>query len=686
MPKKDSNTGGRGKQQVKGKVEKPAKDVSNDITNDDREVEDDVDQPTEGVTEHSTSDDRDAEEEVDQATNDVPDEPEDEGCDVKRDVQPPTEDITEPPENVADDAEEAIDKPEASDVSGLMKLAGLVPNKVGNVMGPDDIPIARLVEGNPKELAGKNIDEKGRIWNDSGKPIGRVEMIPEDERETKAEGPFAGLERLWVVDGDMVEDKNGNVVGRVADGDAKNLLGQEVDEDGDITDKYGNVKGHVEPYEPPEEEQVEEDLSALAGKTVNKAGNVVDQSGVVIGRAVSGDPKRLAGKKVDEKGQIWGDSGKVISKAELIPEGEREKPEGPFSVFSSLTVAKDGVIHDGSGEIVGRVIEGDANKLRGRNVDEDGDIIDRAGNFLGKAERWEPEEKKLDINPMSGRKINKEGEVRDADGNVIGKLTEGNLKNLTGKSIDDNGYVVDNAGNKIGECTLLENIPDEVPEPEPEITQEQLDAEKQEKEDKELAKKMCAIVQQTLDKVGSVCKMIKEHTETADRPPKEELDEEDLVQKVKPLIEEGSGYLQECNGALRALDPDGQMAAKVKSKAARCEASPEEHQLAELLKELTSTVVTTIDNAKRRIAGMPHAKKKLNPLWGLLSEPLFQIVAAVGLLLSGVLGLVGKLLNGLGLGGLVNGLLGGLGIDKLLSGLGLGGLTDALNLGGDKKK
>ena len=70
---------------------------------------------------------------------------------------------------------------------------------------------------------------------------------------------------------------------------------------------------------------------------------------------------------------------------------------------------------------------------------------------------------------------------------------------------------------------------------------------------------------------------------------------------------------------------------------------------------------------------MPHASKKLNPLWALLSEPLFQIIAAVGLLLSGVLGLVGKLLGGLGLGGLLDGLLGGLGLDKLFDSLGLGG-------------
>lgn len=56
-------------------------------------------------------------------------------------------------------------------------------------------------------------------------------------------------------------------------------------------------------------------------------------------------------------------------------------------------------------------------------------------------------------------------------------------------------------------------------------------------------------------------------------------------------------------------------------------------------------MTSTIDEAKRKIEGMPHAKKKLNPLWGLLAEPLGQILAAVGLLLSGVLGLVGNLVS-----------------------------------------
>ena len=136
---------------------------------------------------------------------------------------------------------------------------------------------------------------------------------------------------------------------------------------------------------------------------------------------------------------------------------------------------------------------------------------------------------------------------------------------------------------------------------------------------------------------------------------------------------------------IRGLDPDGRISAQAKHRSAGQEATPEEYHLAELLKELTGTVTETIENAKRKLENLPKAKKKINPLWGLLSEPLFQIIAAVGLLLSGVLGLVGKLLNGLGLGSLVGNLLGGLGISKVLDGLGLGEILSPITGGGKKK-
>ncbi|KAJ5739386.1 hypothetical protein N7533_012170 [Penicillium manginii] len=577
-------------------------------------------------------------------------------------------------------------EPEEEAVPDISVLNGMHCNKAGYVIGSEGFPIARVVEGNPKELVGKKIHD-GEIY-DGKNVVGRVELIPEEELESKPEGPFAGMESLVVRKDGFVEDEDGTIVGQLVEGDPKKLRGRAVDEDGEITDKYGNVKGRAEPYEPEEEEEPEEaDLSILEGKVVNKSGNVVDPAtGAVFGRIVEGD-KRLAGRKVDGKGQIWGDNGQVVGRAELIPGAEQHKAEGPFFGFDNAQVAKDGVVMDGD-RIIGRLVEGDAKRLLGRKVDEDGDVLDKNGNSIGRAERWEPEEKQRDVNPMAGRKVTKEGEVRDADGNLIGKLTSGNLATLVGKKIDDNGFVVDNDGNKLGECTLLEHIPE--PEPEEEVEEEgpsaeELEAQAKAEQDRQLAEKMCNILRQTLDQVKPVCKQISEQLEKADRTPKDELDEEKLVQAVKPLIEQAGHILQECNGAIRALDPDGRIAATAKARASSRDATPEEYQLADMLKELTETVVKTIDNGKKRIADMPHAKKKLNPLWALLSEPLFQIIAAVGLLLSGVLGLVGKLLDGLGLGGLLNGLLGGLGLDKLINGLGLGSLTDALGLGGNKK-
>lgn len=384
----------------------------------------------------------------------------------------------------------------------LSILKGLPVNKQGNVIGPEGVPIARLVEGNVKELAGKKCDEEGQLWNDSGKVIGRCELIPENEREAKPEGPFAGLQGCVVVKDGFVEDEDGNRVGVVVEGDAKRLVGRAVDEDGDIIDKYGNVKGHAEPYDEPEEEVV--DLSSLEGKVVNKAGNVVDEHGTIFGRIAEGNPEELAGRKVDGQGQIWSDNGKVIGQAELLPGGGTQAPEGPFAGFENLVVADDGLVKDAAGEVVGKLDDEsmpNAEKLRGRKVDEDGEILDKAGNSIGKAIRWKEPEKERRINPMSGHVVNSKGEVRDENGELLGMVTDGHLPTLVGCEVDDNGYVIDNDGNKIGECTLIENLPeDEEVGP----TEEEL----QKAEDAEIAKKMNNIVQQTIEKMEPVCKNI----------------------------------------------------------------------------------------------------------------------------------------------------------------------------------
>jgi hypothetical protein len=523
----------------------------------------------------------------------------------------------------ADDAEEVdeVDEAEGEDEDGLPPLSileGLKVNKAGKLINDKGITVGELVEGDPKKLwkLGTSADAEGQFWDTKGRVIGKARTVPVEEPDE--EGAFAGLEGLIVTKDGMVVDENKTVVGKVVTGELKRLVGRAVDEDGDIIDKKGSVVGHAERYEEPEEEpEPEADLSSLADCTVNKAGKVVDSSGNVRGKVIDGDLKKLIGCKVDGKGQIWNSSGVVVGKATTVP-FEDSKEDGPFSGFDSATVAKDGTIQASDGSIIGRLVSGDVKKLVGHKVDEDGDITDKNGNTIGKAERWEPEEKRRKINPMSGRSVNKEGEVRDENGDLMGRLTSGDLGHCIGLEIDDNGYVIDNDGNRVGEVTLLENIAEEEPEEETEEQQKR-------KQDAELADKMANICQQTLERIQPVMKQITEYIEQADRTPRDELDEDELVNNVKPLIEEGSRILQECNGSLRGLDPDGHIAAQAKGRAATREATPEEFRLADLLKELTTTVVTTIDNAKKKISDMPHAKKKLNPLWGLLTEPLSKL-------------------------------------------------------------
>lgn len=400
--------------------------------------------------------------------------------------------------NVKGHAEPLEDEEEAVP-DDLSILDGLTLNKQGYLVDQNGTPIGRLVEGNLGDLVGRKSDGEGQIHNDTGKVVGRCELIPENERVQRKEGPFAGLEGLRVVKDGFVEDADGNRVGQITEGDPKKLVGNHVDEDGDIIDKYGNVKGHAEPWE--EEEEPEVDLSALAGCTVNKAGNVVDASGTILGRVAEGDPSTMVGKKVDGQGQIWDNAGNVIGRAELA-QGVSSGPEGPFAGFDDNSVAKDGTVQTPAGDIIGRVIEGDIKKLVGHKVDEDGDINDKNGNVIGKAERWEPEEKERRINPMAGMRVNKEGEVRDENGDVIGRLTAGDLGHCAGLEIDDNGYVIDNDGNKVGEVTLLENIQEE--------DTEETEEEKQRREDAELADKMSGICQQTLERVQPVMKQITE--------------------------------------------------------------------------------------------------------------------------------------------------------------------------------
>jgi hypothetical protein len=539
-------------------------------------------------------------------------------------------------------------------------LKGTKVNKVGKLVDANGTVLGKVVEGDLKELLGKRADENGDIWNDSGEIIGKGEPVSVSEREEKSAAPFENFPGAKVESDGRVMYQ-GEQVGEVIEGDPKQLKGSEVDEDGDILDRRGNTIGKAKRWEAPEQEAEKPiDNSALAGKRVNKAGNLVSESGEIYGRVIEGDLQKLIGRMSDREGNIRSESGDIIGKAELVSEGERGgKKEGPFAQLKNCTVSKDGKIVNSAGETVGRLISGDAKALVGRAVDDDGEITDSNGNVIGKAERWEEEEKEKKHNPLAGRKVNREGNVVDADGNIIGKLTSGELLDCSGKEVDEDGDVFNQKGTVIGHVSLLEDIPkEEEPEPEePEgeteeerIKREEAEAEEKKtaeeaEKNKKLAQQLAYQIEQTLERLRPICKSINDKISAAEAQKPEDRDEEELVRQVKPLIEDGGKLLTETNGIIRGLDPDGRIARNAKQKTAGGEATPEEAHLANLLKELSTEIQTTIEEGKRKLEGMPHAKKEINPLWGLLAEPLAQIIAAVGLLLSGVLGLVGKILG-----------------------------------------
>jgi uncharacterized membrane protein YheB (UPF0754 family) len=193
--------------------------------------------------------------------------------------------------------------------------------------------------------------------------------------------------------------------------------------------------------------------------------------------------------------------------------------------------------------------------------------------------------------------------------------------------------------------------------------------------DDQIAKKLSAIIDNALTTSEPLLSLINEHLAKAQSDKENDnLDEEQLVKALRPPIEQATNVLKETHGAIKALDPEGVIANNATRKASAHDASKEEQHLAESLGKLTGDVTKTVNDAKNKISGMPHAKKNLGPLLEMMTDPLFQIVSGVGLLLNGVLSLVGNILDGLGLGGIVRNILSGLGLEKVLKGLGLTGL------------
>ncbi|KAL1703545.1 hypothetical protein EV121DRAFT_292261 [Schizophyllum commune] len=193
----------------------------------------------------------------------------------------------------------------------------------------------------------------------------------------------------------------------------------------------------------------------------------------------------------------------------------------------------------------------------------------------------------------------------------------------------------------------------------------------EQQQEAQLAERLSKAIEDANERCLPLMKMVRKHIENMDAKKEEDRDENELVQQVKPLLEQAEKILNETQGVIKGADPDGEIASRAKRHQQSHRATPEEQRLAEALKVLVEEVGGTIDWAKGKLDAFPKAKKDLGPLLDALGQPLTQIVGGVALLLSGVLNLLNKLLAGLGLDGLLKGIVAATGLDKIYKSLGL---------------
>ncbi|KAI1320588.1 hypothetical protein F5Y16DRAFT_389744 [Xylariaceae sp. FL0255] len=91
----------------------------------------------------------------------------------------------------------------------------------------------------------------------------------------------------------------------------------------------------------------------LSGHAVDDVGNVVDESGKVLGHA-TGDLPAMIGKKVSESGEVYGDEGEIIGYVSENFVNPPQPTEIPSEVLGGLKVDHEGNILDANGNVIGK--------------------------------------------------------------------------------------------------------------------------------------------------------------------------------------------------------------------------------------------------------------------------------------------------------------------------------------------
>ncbi|KAL6231073.1 hypothetical protein BDW75DRAFT_233898 [Aspergillus navahoensis] len=576
--------------------------------------------------------------------------------------------------NEPDEVRDYGDIPERHPLS-LSSLDGLAVGEGGMILDNDGQAVGKVVEGDPNDLVGLIVNGYGEILDEDGDLIGCVDVLSEDVTSDRSEDNRAQGNDLGGGTPER-EEVSPRVDAREEEYASSKIMTETREsprEESKVETQISSTEAIEEQGQAGQDERQLPDISVLEGLTCNTLGEIITPEGITVGELVDGDAMRICIDELclDNQGQFKDGRGVVIGRARPIPSSqtqvrsgtgvmkevapepipENEEPGDPsagFRVLDDLTVDKDGVVYDSSGWTVGRladrVRDEDHDGLASRPVDTD--LKANADGTTGTGELTLPQgdEKtrwfRLDV---EGKDTDQETEP---ESEPHAKHARFDMQNLACGIANNSGYVIGNG---------------------------------------HLVKEMCTIVQQTTDSMDPLCRQITLVIEEANLKPKNQLAAERLVEDLRPLITSAGDILQDCNNNLRSLSSDRQIASTLNSHGSLYSTPDDmtsEFQLANLLKDLAQTVIDTITTGRHRLTEiskeMPYARRKINPLWTLLSNRLFDVITAVGLLHSGVIGLFSRLLKGPWLGRAIRRLLVGIGLDRILDRLGIERVLAAL--------
>ena len=298
-------------------------------------------------------------------------------------------------------------------INRVDKIADVVRDENGNIIG-------MLINGEVVDKAGNVIGtmKDGKPVGANGQSLGTIERGVALDKDGRA----VDINNSRAASGDsrrgtVVRDSNGNVVGRVVNG-------QVVDSSGRVVGKIGK-NGTAVGIDGKSLGTVEEVIVDRNGNVVGREQRVVrDADGNIVGRVVDGKVLDSSGNVVgvvDADGVARSSDGVKLGSVETVIVGKDGK----------ITATVSEVVKDAEGNVVGRVVDGQVVDANGNVVGQvvNGRVVDSNGNVIGEVEKV--------VVGENGRELQSSVEVvRDAEGNIIGILI--------------NGEVVDNAGNVIG--------------------------------------------------------------------------------------------------------------------------------------------------------------------------------------------------------------------------------------------